>query len=298
MHHRSTLRVLWVLLALGVAADGFGAAAEPPLDAPPAWLQAHMAHAVAGGAAWRADNSAYRSEAEPWEAYGLRWQWGPGRTSMTGRLYGIRDGKEDGTSWEFRAFWHPGERKAFIHQYGAGGAVGIGTLSASGDAAVRSEQTFFAAGEPPRREAHDYVTTGPAEHRTTSFAWADGAWQPRRTYVWRRESGMAAEAPRGGAAPDRLFIAHFSTGPAWQAGKPAPEQRHFAEHSANLKRLRAEGRLVVGARYADKGMIVVKAGSLEQATALFAADPMVAGEAFLLRVDELRPFYPGTIGPL
>jgi hypothetical protein len=40
------------------------------------------------------------------DAYGITWEWGLNKKSPVDRLYGLRDGKEVGTFWEFREFWH------------------------------------------------------------------------------------------------------------------------------------------------------------------------------------------------
>jgi hypothetical protein len=48
---------------------------------------------------------------------------------------------------------------------------------------------------------------------------------------------------------------------------PAHEQSWFREHSANLRRLREDGSLVLGARYADKGLVVLSAVSEDEAHA-------------------------------
>jgi uncharacterized protein YciI len=100
-------------------------------------------------------------------------------------------------------------------------------------------------------------------------------------------------------APDPLFVVHLTTGPAWEAGKPANEQPGFREHSANLNRLRTEGILVMGARYrdrdADKGMMVFRAANREAVAKQFEADPMVEGKLFAIDIAEFAPFYDGFI---
>ena len=97
------------------------------------------------------------------------------------------------------------------------------------------------------------------------------------------------------AAP-RWFVVQLTLGAAWDKAKPPNQQPGFAEHSANLRALRDAGKLALGARYADKGLLVVRATDAAEARALFDADPMVKGELFALQVDELRVFYPGTVG--
>lgn len=103
----------------------------------------------------------------------------------------------------------------------------------------------------------------------------------------------AASAP---SVPQALFAVEFRTGPAWDPAKPPPEQARFREHSANLKKLRDEGRLLVGARYADKGLIVLAAESREQARAWIDADPAVQAQVFVYELHDFRVFYPGSLG--
>lgn len=95
---------------------------------------------------------------------------------------------------------------------------------------------------------------------------------------------------------DKLFLVVFSLGPAWDKAKPPPEQTAFREHGANLKRLRDAQRIAMGARYADKGMIVLRAASEAEARAEIAADPGVKAGIFTFELDEMRVFYPGTVG--
>ena len=101
------------------------------------------------------------------------------------------------------------------------------------------------------------------------------------------------------APPQPLFIVHLTSGPAWNKGQPPHEQAGFKEHSQNLSRLRNDGLLVMGARYqdsvADKGMLIVRAISLDAARAEFAADPMVRDKLFALDIAEFKPFYDGFI---
>ena len=94
---------------------------------------------------------------------------------------------------------------------------------------------------------------------------------------------------------DALFIVTFSTGPAWTAGKPPAEQPEFAAHGANLQRLRREGRIALGGRYADKGMIVARFPSEAAARQELAADPGVKAGTFTFEMAELPPFFEGCL---
>ena len=168
---------------------------EGRAGAPPAWYHERNDFLTRDGGVFHTDNSAYRSENEPWVAYGLEWEKGPSRQTLRGRLFGIHDGKDAGTFWDFHVFWHPGEGKAFISQVGADGTLGMGILEPPGaDGAARSEATMYFVDGTTTRIAHVVRNHGDI-HATESFDRVDGAWQPRRSYVWRRvvaETGIAA----------------------------------------------------------------------------------------------------------
>jgi uncharacterized protein YciI len=97
----------------------------------------------------------------------------------------------------------------------------------------------------------------------------------------------AAQAPSSS-----LFIVHFETGPSWNKSLEPGEQPGFAEHSANLSRLRKEGQIVFGARYAEYGVIFLEADSLESATKTIDDDPGVRSRLFVYRIAPLNVFYP------
>ncbi len=105
-----------------------------------------------------------------------------------------------------------------------------------------------------------------------------------------------AQSPTPAPQPAKpYFIAIFSKGPAWDEARPANEQAGFKEHSENLKRLRADKRIPIGGRYADKGMVIVTATNEAEAKSLFASDVMLEKRTFTLEVYEFRPFYRGSI---
>ena len=112
-------------------------------------------------------------------------------------------------------------------------------------------------------------------------------------------AGALAVAQAAPATPDadKLFIVHFSTGPSWVAGKPPADQPQFREHGANLKKMRDEGRIALGARFAEKGMIVARFPNIEDARRTIEADPGVRAGTFVFDVAELRPFYDGCLAP-
>jgi len=166
------------------------AAAQEESAAPPDWYLQHNDFLARDGGVFHAENP-HRSEAEPWEAYGLAWEKGPSGKTLRGRLFGLRDGEDAATFWEFFVYWHPGDRKAYVQQVGGDGTVGSATLEPLEEAGTyRSEATFFNLDGSTARIAHVSRDGGDA-HATESFRWADGSWEPMRSYVWRR---MARDA--------------------------------------------------------------------------------------------------------
>lgn len=104
--------------------------------------------------------------------------------------------------------------------------------------------------------------------------------------------GVIAAGAVAQEAQPPLFIVHFETGPAWDKSLEPSAQPGFAEHSANMNRLRNEGAISFGARYGDYGLIVLKSASLEAAKATLDADPGVQSGIFVYRVAPLSVFYP------
>jgi uncharacterized protein YciI len=107
-------------------------------------------------------------------------------------------------------------------------------------------------------------------------------------------AGAEASAPAA-SAPEALYAVEITIGPAWDKSKSPNEQAHFREHSANLKRLREQGALVLGARYADKGLVVLKAPSEQDARAMMQQDPSVRNGVFKFELHEFNVFYPGAV---
>ena len=100
------------------------------------------------------------------------------------------------------------------------------------------------------------------------------------------------------AIPDsegRLFAVEIRTGPKWDASLSPQQQAYFREHSANLRLLREAGRLVLGARYADKRLVILAATSAEQARALMDQDPAIMHGTFVYELNEFNVFYAGNV---
>jgi uncharacterized protein YciI len=104
-------------------------------------------------------------------------------------------------------------------------------------------------------------------------------------------AAQAAEAP----ALLHTFIVEYRTGASWDTAKPPHEQKHFADHSTHLKRMRDDGRILLGARYADKGVLVMQASSADELRKLIASDAAVANGLFTFELHPFNVFYGGCV---
>ncbi|MDJ0940329.1 MAG: YciI family protein [Woeseiaceae bacterium] len=92
-----------------------------------------------------------------------------------------------------------------------------------------------------------------------------------------------------------LFAVEIKIGPNWDAAKAPSDQAFFKEHSANLKRLRDEGHIVMGARYSDIGLIIIAAATKEAVRTMMDQDPSMSAGTFVFEVHAFNVFYPGLV---
>jgi hypothetical protein len=93
------------------------------------------------------------------------------------------------------------------------------------------------------------------------------------------------------SSTDSLYIVTYTTGLSWDVSKKPHEQTYFKEHSSNLSALRKAGTIKFGARYAEKGIIVIAAKSFKEAKDLITADQAVVNKLFNADVQRLNVFY-------
>lgn len=115
--------------------------------------------------------------------------------------------------------------------------------------------------------------------------------------VSRGQAGAAASTPTS-EGTNTLYAIEIKVGPKWVASRSAHEQAFFREHSANLRTLRDQGSLVFGARYGDKGLVVLSAESEAAARALVEQDPSIKHGTFSYDLYEFSVFYGGTVQPV
>lgn len=96
-------------------------------------------------------------------------------------------------------------------------------------------------------------------------------------------------------SPDSLYIVTYTTGEGWDHTKSPNDQPYFKEHSSHLSSLRKSGTITFGARYAEKGIIIVKARSRAHADELINSDQAIDHKLFNADIQRLSVFYPGCI---
>ncbi len=108
--------------------------------------------------------------------------------------------------------------------------------------------------------------------------------------------GPHAEEPKSGGKNETLFAVQVTVGPSWDSSKAPGEQAFFREHSANLKKLREAGVIVMGARYSDVGLLVFAASSAEAVHEMMQQDPSIDAGTFRYTVHPMNVFYPWREG--
>ncbi|AOS45707.1 SnoaL-like domain protein [Lacunisphaera limnophila] len=96
------------------------------------------------------------------------------------------------------------------------------------------------------------------------------------------------------ATPPTLYAVRLTTGPAWDAAKPPHDQAGMREHSANIARLRRESLLVLGARFGELGLLVLRLPDEAAVQSQLAPDPAIAAGVFKVQIDVFTPFAHGT----
>ncbi|MGW9684356.1 hypothetical protein [Flagellimonas sp. 2504JD1-5] len=91
------------------------------------------------------------------------------------------------------------------------------------------------------------------------------------------------------------FIALYTLGESWDMEKTPSEQIYFKEHSAFLSKMRKEKKIVLGARYADTGMIIVLEDNLDAAKEMLSQDIALQQKLFKVEIHRLNAFYKGCI---
>lgn len=177
--------LLLVLPMLAVASGG-SLAQEQPASTIPQWLLEDIKTMTSNGGRWTAP--AQRSEQMPFDAFGMIWTASADGTSMTGRLFGISDGQESPDFWQFRQFWHPGEKRAILEQWGGNGMYGVGEIISLGDGRTMVEQQFWLPDGRTYKVGHFASVPNDSERVTEQYDVLrdTGAWKLDHSLTWKR----------------------------------------------------------------------------------------------------------------
>jgi ketosteroid isomerase-like protein len=94
--------------------------------------------------------------------------------------------------------------------------------------------------------------------------------------------------------PPKLYAVRLTKGPAWDEAKSPNEQTGMREHSTNIARLRREGTLVLGARFGELGLLVLRVPDEAAVQTQLAPDPAITGGVLKVQTDVFMPFAHGT----
>ena len=158
----------------------------PRQGAIPEYIREDWALRTQGTGIWIADNAAFKSDNEPFDAYGLQWAYGIGNMHLTGRLFGLIDGEEAGVFWQFTEFWDPATSMHRVLQIGGNGTVGQGKIWREADGSIKEEQTFAPPGGKPFVTGHRTWMENGNQH-VQSYNIANGVWEENRFYIWTLE---------------------------------------------------------------------------------------------------------------
>ncbi len=93
----------------------------------------------------------------------------------------------------------------------------------------------------------------------------------------------------------KYFMVLYTVGEAWDTTKQYYEQKYFDDHSKFLGKLRKEKWAVIGARYSDTGMVIIKASDEKTAYLIMEGDVSVRNKLFKFELYEMDVFYEGCI---
>ena len=250
---------------------------------------------------WVADNSRYMSDSEPFDAYALEWSYGINHKSITGRLYGLKDGLDKGTLWQFRKYWDPSQDKPVLAQYSGDGTMGTGAFTKHSHSHHEIVQTFVSPGGTPYKIGHRTDIKSDSVHVGLSYTINDkDEWTLNRSYTWKKQSDSSNNvnynpeiAQKYGAdeyGMRKYVMAFLYRGPNTVPEKEAAQLQ--AAHLKNIQRMAKEGKLSLAGPFFDngelRGIYIFNVTSIKEAEALTNTDPAI--KAGTLRMD-LKEWY-------
>jgi len=191
---RTAIRTLLAAAAILAGGPALGQTTPAQPNSLPDWWKAHVDFMSRDGGTWIAPNPANDKDPSQPDAFGMEWRASNDGHLLSGRLYAIEGGQAQPDFWTYREFWHPGERKAVLEQWGGPGVYGVGeTTAPERPDHGYVEQTFWLPDGRSWREGHRNREEGDT-YVTDSFdIEADGSWKPNGSFTWTR----VRAAPQG-----------------------------------------------------------------------------------------------------
>ncbi len=179
------MRLLGLTLAFSVFAACASAQPAPaPTPTSPDWWRAHVAF-IEG--VWLTPNPAGENDPNVADAFGMEWRVVNDGAGLVGRLYGVEAGREIAEYWTFREFWHPGERRVIVQQWGGPGVYGVGETTSLAPDRGQLDQTFWLPDGRSWREGHRTEERGDIYVTEVYDIDAAGAWTLRNDNTWTRQ---------------------------------------------------------------------------------------------------------------
>ncbi|WP_298902833.1 VOC family protein [uncultured Psychroserpens sp.] len=155
----------------------------------PKWFQKNMEGSIG---TWIADNATYKNESEPMTSYAMDWEWGVGKSSITGQLYGYIGDKKVGPFWEFRQYWDFEKNQGILIQYGIDGTVGIGPLKQISSNETELTQKFTSPSGVSNVHGHRSTLSLNSFTSSSFNINENGKWVADRSYTWKRAKKKAS----------------------------------------------------------------------------------------------------------
>lgn len=150
----------------------------------PDWVKEDWTTRVSDGGKWIADNSSFKNEQEPFDAYVIEWFFGIGDQYLKGHLYGLEGQKESEHFWEYIEYWDPTESELKMIQIGGDGTTGQGSILKNEDGRFK-EQLSYIMPDGTSFETGHHAWMQEGTHHTQSFQIVNGEWIKARKYIWR-----------------------------------------------------------------------------------------------------------------
>ncbi|MCB9917077.1 MAG: hypothetical protein H6832_01580 [Planctomycetes bacterium] len=166
-------------------------ALAPATAAPPDWWREHVRFMCADGGAWITPNPQAPEAPGGPDAYGMTWTRASHGRLLTGRLYGLKEGREVAEYWTFNEYYHAGEGRVIVQQWSSWGAYGEGETTSPAPNRCQLDQTFWLADGSSRREGHRTMENGDEYETQIYDIDAEGKWSLRDSNTWRRAQRSA-----------------------------------------------------------------------------------------------------------